>query len=226
MRIFFAPGLPSPERALSVLAKFVSILTSSALKGGGHGPGKQGAEGPELFRHKGKALFFTLHDEAERHRLHTPGGNAALHGLPEQGRDLVAHKAVEHAAGLLGVEEVGVDVVRILKGGLHGARRDFVELDALDILGLILDDLGNVPGNGLTFAVRVRGEENGVRLGGGILKILHDLFLALDDLILGGEVAGLIHADGARRQVADMADAGLHHILAAQKFLDGLHLGR
>ena len=121
---------------------------------------------------------------------------------------------------------MGIDIVGVFKGGLHGAGRDFVELDALDILGFVLDDFGDVPGDGLTFTVRVRREEDSVGLGGGFLQVLHDLFLALDDLILRGEVAGFVHADGARGEIADVADAGLHHVLAAQEFLDGLHLGR
>ena len=55
---------------------------------------------------------------------------------------------------------------------------------------------------------------------------MDDLFLALDGLIARREVMILIHADFLGRQVADMSHAGLHHVFAAQKFLDGLHLGR
>ena len=109
---------------------------------------------------------------------------------------------------------------------LHRAGGDFVELDALDVPGFILDHLRDVPGNGLAFTVRVGREIHRISPGRGLLKIMDDLFLALDGLIARREVMILIHADFLGRQVADMSHAGLHHVFAAQKFLDGLHLGR
>ena len=192
----------------------------------GRGSGKQRAEGPEFFGHEGEPFLFAFHDEAQRHRLHSSGGNAALHGFPQQRRNLVAHETVEHAAGLLGVEEIGIDVVRMFQGVLHGAGRDFVELNALDVLRLVLDDLGDVPGNGFPFAVRVGSKVHGVGLGGRFLQIAHHLFLALDDFVVRGKVVGFIHADFSGGQIAYMTYAGLHHVFVSQKFLDGLHLGR
>ena len=114
----------------------------------------------------------------------------------------------------------------MLQRVLHGARGDFVELDALDVLRLVLDDLGDVPGDGFSLAVGVGRKIDGIGLGGRVLKIPDHLFLALDDFIVRGKVVGLVHADFSGGQVADMPDAGLHHVFVSQKFLDGLHLGR
>ena len=37
---------------------------------------------------------------------HTPRGKPPAHLFPQKGRELVAHQAVQHTAGLLGVEPV------------------------------------------------------------------------------------------------------------------------
>ena len=53
-------------------------------------------------------LFLTLADYTQRDGLHAPGGEAALHLVPEQRAELVADEAVEHAARLLRLDEVHV----------------------------------------------------------------------------------------------------------------------
>ena len=53
-------------------------------------------------------LFLALADYAQRDGLHAPGGEAALHLVPEQRAELVADEAVEHAARLLRLDEVHV----------------------------------------------------------------------------------------------------------------------
>ena len=109
---------------------------------------------------------------------------------------------------------------------LYGAGGDFVELNPLDVLCFVFDDLGDVPGNGFSLAVGVGREIDGVGLGCRVLQVADHFFLALDDFVMRGKVVGLIHTDFSGGQVAYMPDAGLHHVLVSQKFLDGLHLGR
>ena len=194
--------------------------------GGRHPGAQQGLEQPVFFRLEGGALGLALHDEAQGHGLHASGGDAALDGLPEQGRDLVAHQAVQHAPGLLGIEKVLVELARMGQGLLDGAGGDLVELDAFDVLGLVADQLRHMPGDGLPFAVWVGGQIDGVGLGCGAAQLADHVLLIVDDLVLGGKIVGFVHAQTAGRQVAHMAHAGLHHVLRSQKFLDGLHLGR
>ncbi len=158
--------------------------------------------------------------------MHAPGGDAAFYRLPQQGRNLVADQTIQHTAGLLSFKQIRVDLARMFQGILHCAGGDFVELDPLDIPGFILDHLRDVPGNGLALTIRVGREIDRISPGRGLLKIMDDFFLALDGLVARREIVFLIHADFLGGQVADMPHAGLHHVFAAQKFLDGLHLGR
>lgn len=51
----------------------------------------------------------------------------------------------------------------------HRAGSDFVELDAFDIFGLVADNLGDVPGDGLALAVGVGRQIDGVGFGGGFI---------------------------------------------------------
>ncbi len=51
---------------------------------------------------------------------------------PHQRTDLIAHQPVEHAARLLRVDAVHVDLARVLERFLHRLLGHFVELDALD----------------------------------------------------------------------------------------------
>jgi hypothetical protein len=178
-------------------------------EGGRLGPGQGGAQHPVFLGHEGQALLLAVHDELEGHGLHAPGGDAALDLLPQQRRDLVAHQPVEHAPGLLGVEEVLVQLTGVLQGLAHGPRGDLVELDAAYGLALVLDELGHVPGDGLALAVGVRREVDVVGLGRGAGQPLHDLFLAADDAVFGLEGV-LVHAKGLGRQVAHVAHGGLH----------------
>ena len=112
------------------------------------------------------------------------------------------------------------------QGLLDGAGGDLVELDALDVLGLVADQLRHMPGDGLPLAVRVGGQIDGIGLGRGAAQLTDHVFLVVDDLVLGSKIVGFVHAQTAGRQVAHMAHAGLHHVLRSQKFFDGLHLGR
>ena len=118
-------------------------------------------------RHPGP---LALDDEPRRHRLHAAGGQAAHDLLPEHRADLVAVQAVEDAAGLLGVDEVHVDVARVGHGALDRLAGDLVEDDALDRdLGLQLVE--QVPGDGLALAVLICREHELV----GVLEQLLEL---------------------------------------------------
>ena len=59
------------------------------------------------------ALLLALDDDPQRDRLHPSGADAALDLLPEQRADLVADQPVEHAARLLGVEQMLIELARM-----------------------------------------------------------------------------------------------------------------
>lgn len=200
-------------------------LVQVGPEGGRGGPGQARAEQPVLLGVEGTALGLAVHDQAQGHGLHAPGGNAALHLLPQQGGKLVAHQPVQHAAGLLGVEQVAVQFARVVQRFLYRAGGDFVELDAPDVLVLVADQFRHVPGNGLSLAVGVGRKVDVVGLGGGFLEGGNHLLLAVYDLVAGGKAVGLVDAQFAGGQVAHVAHAGMHGVVAAKEFLDGLHLG-
>ena len=157
---------------------------------------KDRLEQPIFFGHESLPFLFAFDDEAQGHGLDASGGDAAFDVFPEERGDLVSHEAVEHAAGLLGVEQVDVEVARVIQRLMYGTGGDFVELDTLDVRIFVLQELGDVPRDGFPFAVGVGGEEDGVHLGSRIAQGLHDLFLALDDFVFRGvKIVGFIHAD-------------------------------
>ncbi len=193
---------------------------------GGRIPALQlGLEGPVLDGIEGPALALAVHDEPQLHGLHAAGGNAALHVLPEDGRNFVADEPVEHAARLLRTHEIGVDGPGVLQGLMHRAGGDLVELNAADVLVLALDELGHVPANGLPLAIRVRGEVDAIGGLGGLAQPADDVLLALDDLVARFVAVLLVQAHVALGQVAHVAHGGFHGVILAQELADGLHLG-
>ena len=212
-------------RRVGDLRLFALHLPQFRAEGGRCGAFKERFEHPVFLGGKGAALFLPLHNEPQGHRLHPPGGDAALHVLPQQGGNLVPDKPVQHAPRLLRVKQGDVEIARVGQGFPHGPRRDFVELNALDVGVLVLHKLRHMPGNGLAFAVRVRREVDDIRLGRRLPQGGNHLFLARDHLVMRGEAVGFIHANGTFGQVAHMPHAGLNRVAGAEKFLDGLHLG-
>ena len=58
------------------------------------------------------ALSFYNHPHC--YRLHSAGAQAASDLLPKHGRELKTHKPIQHPASLLGVDQVHVDLARIV----------------------------------------------------------------------------------------------------------------
>src|SRR5699024_10204373 len=152
--------------------------------------------------------------------------------------DLVAVQAVEDASGLLGVHQVGVQLAGVLRGGEDRGLGDLVEDHPLD-RDLGLEDLEQVPRDGLTLAVGVCGQQELVHAGQFLLE-LGDLLLLVRAhhvdglevvvgvdpeprppllLVLGGDVRG------ALGQVADVPDRRLHDVVRAEVRLDLAGLG-
>ena len=105
-------------------------------------------------------LALAVDDQSGRDGLDPAGGQAGHDLLPEDRADLVAVEAVEDAARLLGLDEVHVELARVLGGLEDGGLGDLVEDHPLDrdaLLGLQLVE--QVPGDRLALAVLIGGEE-------------------------------------------------------------------
>ena len=170
-------------------------------------------------------LALALHDEADGHALHTSGREGWLHLTPQHGRELEAYEAVEHAACLLSVDKVHVDMPGRGNGGQDGGFRYLVEDDAVGLLFVEAENLTQMPRDGFSLAVFITGEPD-------LLRLLH-LALQLADhlaLVVGHFIVGFHRVDVDTQlfllQVADVAVARHHLIVLAQEALDGLCLGR
>src|ERR1022692_5199653 len=91
---------------------------------------KIGVDSPVFFFLERLDLAFPFDDQAQCNCLHAAGGQTTPNLVPEQGRNLIAHQAVENASGLLRIHQILVDVTRMLERLTNGALRDLVESDA------------------------------------------------------------------------------------------------
>ena len=181
-----------------------------------------GLNRPVLSGHEGVDLLLAVGHEPQRHRLHPARGErlgasvVVHHLLPQHWAELVAHQPVQDAPRLLRIDQVLVDVPRVVKGLPDRLLRDLVEYHALHGLAAKARRVQQVPGYGLTFAVGVGGQ---VDVGGALrllAHLLHNLLLVLEHLVLGLKVAVHVHAQLARGQVAHVAQRRKHGVVAAE----------
>ena len=214
---------------------FFSDADEARIEGGRLGGGKVGVDGPVFFRLKGFDLRLALHNHAQRHGLNPAGGKATAHFVPEQGGNLISDEAVEHAAGLLRVDQIAINVPGVLERLLDGALGDLVKGDAADAVAVaslflaadraVAEFFREVGSDGFAFAVRVRSQINVVRGLGQLLQPGQDFFLARDDDVLSLEILVDFHAQLALGQILDVAERGFDLVALAQIFLNRLGLG-
>ncbi len=204
-----------------------------------------GAAGPEGARQvpvlggaEGDPLAFPLDDEPGRDRLDTAGRQARHDLLPQDRRDLVAVEAVEDAAGLLGVDQLLVELARVGHGLADRVLGDLVEDHPLD-RDLGLEDLLEVPGDRLALPVLIGGEEQLVGVLQQVLELLDlRLLVGVDHIdrlevvfdvhTEAADLAGVLlrHLGGAVGKVTDVPDARFDYVAGAEVALDRLRLGR
>ena len=175
---------------------------------------------PVFLRLEGADLIFAVNHDPCGHRLHAPGGQAGLDLAPEQRAELVAHNAVEHAARLLRIDQILIDLARVLDALGDDLLRDLVESHALGLVVRQIQQLLQVPRNGLSLAVRVGREIDGSGRFGALFQVGDHVGAILHGQILRREVAVDIDTHRALGQVAQMAHRGHDLIVAAQIFFD------
>ncbi len=82
------------------------------------------------------------------------------------------------------------------------------------------DFLGDVPGDCLSLAVRIRRKENLIGLGGGLFQFGDDLFLLVENGVGRLEGFSQINAERVFRKVFDMADRGLDLVILSEVFAE------
>ena len=183
-------------------------------------------DSPVLLGDKGPDFLLPLRHQPGGHRLDPPGGQAPPDLPPQQGGEFIAHDAVQDAPRLLGVHQVLVD-------GPGGGNRvvdhllgDLVEGDPIGLVVRDIQQLLQMPGDGLPLPVRVGGQIDPAALLGCLLQVADHVLFALDGLVLGDKASLDVHADLALRQVPDVAHGRLHLIARPQVLPNGLGLGR
>ena len=227
---------------LSVRAEVASLGDPAPVDGGERCLERARLEGaqnvPVAGGDEAHALALALHDEPRRDRLDASCREPLRHLLPEHGRDLVAVEAVEDPARLLRVDEPVVDVSRLLERPLDRLACDLVE-DHATHRHLRLQRLDEVVGDRLALAVLIRREQELVGVLELALQVRDHLLLVRVDEVVGLEAlrdrdaeravlgtVGLRDVRGPARQVANVADARLDHVVGAEVTRDGLGLRR
>src|SRR2546430_297303 len=102
---------------------------------------------------------------------------------------------------------------------LHGLLGDLVELDAFDGRVDRPECVGEMPGDGLAFPVRIGRHVDKAGLLGGLFQLFEDRGLALDHDVARRKAIGHVHSEPAAREVLDVAHRGYHVVAAGQKIL-------
>src|SRR5437870_706467 len=165
-------------------------------------------------------------DDPAGGRPHAARREPAAHLVPEQRRELVADQPVEDAARLLRVEAVAVELAGLLERLEDRLLRDLVEQHAVDVLRPRAELLRDVPGDGFALAVGVGRQVDVLLVLGRLLDVLEHLRLALDDVVLGREVALDVDPELRLGQVHHVADGGLHLVVPPEVLAERLGLGR
>ena len=113
---------------------------------------------------------FALHDDARSDGLHASGRQALANLAPQHRGDLVAIQPVENATGLLSLDHVVVQLASVRDRLTDCLWRDFVEDHAVHG-HLRLEQLDQVPRDGLALAVLVSGEVESVGLLQQVLEL-------------------------------------------------------
>src|SRR5690606_13407955 len=143
-----------------------------------------------------------------------------------QRTQFVADDAVQHPPRLVGVDQLSVNGTRRSEGLFHRLSGDFVKLYAMGVIGIQLQRLHQVPRDGLAFSIRVGGQQDPLRLFCTFSQFIQNFSLAANRNVAGGKVVIHVDAELAFGQIANVADAGLYRVSAAQKLADGPGLGR
>ena len=111
----------------------------------GIGNGQGGSYAVVGFATEALYLALTFNNETDGYTLYTSCRQGGLDLTPQYGRQLEAYQAVEHAACLLGIHQVHVDMTWCLDGLKDGWFGDFVEYDTVGLFFVQSKHLAQMP---------------------------------------------------------------------------------
>ena len=186
-------------------------------------------DGPVFLRLEGLDLFLALADHAQRRALHASGGQPLAHLLPQERREVEADEVIERAPRLLRVDQFQRQTARLTHRLADGVAGDLVEHHAVHVLAVevaaLLEDLLQVPGDGLAFAVRVGRQIERLGLAQAARDRLHVALVFFQHPVLHGVAVVGIDRAFLGNQIAHVAIGGQYVEIAPQVFFDGLRLG-
>ena len=142
---------------------------------------QQRLDRPVLDRLERANLPLALDDQPQRDGLHASGRQSLLHRLPEHRARLVAHEAVEHAARLLRLDLLAVDLAGVQDRALHRVLRDLVKEHAANgnarRAALRRDLRRDVLRDRLALAIRIGGDQHFLAVLRRALELGDRLFL-------------------------------------------------
>ena len=185
---------------------------------------------PILHRIEVVDLLLALDDQPQRNGLHTSGRKPTPYLVPQQRRYLISHQPVQHPSRLLRVHKVFIHITSLQKRSLHSLLRNLVERHPTN-LRFVLHHRKQLNrkmrGDCLPFAIRVRREVDHVCLRRQLLQPLYNLLFSgrHNQRRLKRPILQL-HSDIVLRQVHDVANRSLHHVVVPEIFSDRLRLCR
>ena len=108
---------------------------------------------------------------------------------------------------------------------LYSGLCNFVEGDAFGLLNRNTENVGKVPGDGLSLPVRVGGKEDLGGVFGLLFEVLDGIAFAADIDIMCFKVIFDIHSKCAFRQVTHVADRCNHFVVGTEIAFDRQGLG-
>ena len=126
----------------------------------------------------------------------------------------------------LRIDQILIDLAWVLDALGDDLLRDLVEGHALGLIVRQIQQLLQVPGDGLALAVRVGGKINKACVLGSLFQLVAQLTLASDVDIFRCKIVFDVHTQTAFGQITHMTHRSHDLIALAQIFLDGLCLCR
>jgi hypothetical protein len=185
-----------------------------------------GGDRPVLLGFKDLNRAFSFTDDAQRYGLHSAGAEAALDLAPQKRRDVVSDQPVEYPAGLLGFVFMGIEILRCCDRLPDGIFGEFMKENPIKLAPLFLEDFCGVPGDGLAFAVGVRGQIDISDVPGRLLQPPDDALFAGNTVVIGFEAVFDVDPHFPCRKVFEMPDGCGDVEVLAEIFFKGFDFCR
>ncbi len=155
------------------------------LHWGGIGAGKRenGIDAVEWFAVERLHFALALDDQTQRYALHSTCRERRFHLAPQHGRQSKAHQTVEHAACLLCIDKVHVQMTGCLNGVNNGWFGNLVEHDAVGLFLVQTQHLAQMPRYGFSLPIFIGSQPYSLCVAGITSKFRNQRLFLLRNLV-------------------------------------------